>query len=58
LILRHIPKAQKAIKVQVYSFTSKEIAAALLKSQSNGIKIVILADKSQKTAVHSRVRAL
>ena len=26
LILRHIQKAQKSIKVQAYSFTSKEIA--------------------------------
>lgn len=58
LILRHIQKAQKSIKVQAYSFTSKEIAEALLKAQRRGVIVTIIADKSQKTTVHSQVKDL
>ncbi|MBY0463246.1 MAG: phospholipase D family protein [Alphaproteobacteria bacterium] len=58
LILEIIQKAQKTIKMQAYSFTSKEIADALVKAHQRGMKIIIIADKSNKVAAHSQVRDL
>ncbi|MBY0280530.1 MAG: phospholipase D family protein [Alphaproteobacteria bacterium] len=58
LILEAIQKAQKTIKMQVYSFTSKEIADALLTAHQRGVKVVIISDKSNRTAAHTQVRDL
>jgi phosphatidylserine/phosphatidylglycerophosphate/cardiolipin synthase-like enzyme len=53
LILEHIQKAQKSIKIQAYSFTSKEIAQALISAHLKGIKVIVIADKSQRKAHHT-----
>lgn len=58
LILETIQKAQQTIKVQAYSFTSKEIAEALLKAHQRGVKVIIIADKNNRTAAHTQVRDL
>lgn len=54
-ILKTLEKAQKSIYVQSFSFTSKEIAAALIAAQSRGIKVQILADRSQLTDQYSQI---
>ena len=50
--------ATKTIYVQCYSFTSKPIAEALLRAKNRGVKVVIIADESQKTAASSVVQDL
>lgn len=58
LILETIQKAQKTIKIQCYSFTSKEIANALVEAHQKGIKVTVIADKSQRTDSHTQVGEL
>lgn len=58
LILETIKKAQKTIRLQCYSFTSKEIANALVEAHQKGIKVTVIADKSQRTDSHTQVREL
>ena len=58
LILETIQKAQKTIRVQSYSFTSKEIAHALIKAHLKGIRVMVIADKSQRTASHTQMKEL
>ncbi len=58
LILETIQKAQKTIRVQSYSFTSKEIAHALVEAHQKGIKVTVIADKSQRPDSHTQVREL
>ncbi len=45
-ILYNIKKAKKTIFIQSYSFTSKEIAQALIDAASNGVKVILLIDSS------------
>jgi phospholipase D len=47
-IINKIDAARKEILVQSYSFTSPEIAEALIRAKKRGIKVVCLFDKSQK----------
>lgn len=58
IIQKEIDKAQKTIRVQAYSFTSKEIAQALIRAHLKGIKVIVLADKSQRQAHHTQVKEL
>ena len=58
LILKEIDKAQKTIKVQAYFFTSKEIAQALIRAHLKGIKVIVIADKSQRKTHHTQVKGL
>ena len=50
-----IDRAQKYILVQGYSFTSELIAKALVEAHRRGVKVMILLDKSQPTAVGSQI---
>jgi phospholipase D len=58
LIVQAIDQAEFSIKMQTYSFTSKEIAKALLRAQERGVEIRILADRSQLTAKYSQIPKL
>lgn len=58
LIIQAIDQAKFSIKMQTYSFTSKEIAKALLRAQRRGVEIRILADRSQLTAKYSQIPKL
>ena len=49
-ILSEINNAKSEILVQAYSFTSAPIAKALVEAHKRGIKVVVILDKSQKTA--------
>ena len=52
-IVREIGKAKKEILVQAYSFTSKDIAKALVDAHKRGIKTEIILDKSNRSAKYS-----
>jgi phosphatidylserine/phosphatidylglycerophosphate/cardiolipin synthase-like enzyme len=52
-IIREINKAQNAILVQAYSFTSAPIAKALLNAHRRGIRVEVILDKSQRTQKYS-----
>ncbi|WP_342262088.1 phospholipase D-like domain-containing protein [Alphaproteobacteria bacterium endosymbiont of Tiliacea citrago] len=50
-IVEHILSAKKEILVQAYSFTSKPIIDALISKRKEGVKIIIILDKSQEKSV-------
>jgi len=52
-IVKEISKAKQEILVQAYSFTSKEIAKALVDAHKRGVKTEIILDKSNRTAKYS-----
>lgn len=58
IILNLINNARKKIYVQSYSFTSQNIANALIKAHQRGIKVKILFDRSQLTARHSQIHTM
>ena len=49
-IIDEINNAKSEILVQAYSFTSAPIAKALVDAYKKGIKVVVILDKSQRTA--------
>jgi len=49
-IIDEISNAKSEILVQAYSFTSAPIAKALVDAHKKGVKVVVILDKSQKTA--------
>jgi len=53
LIVREIAAARQEIRVQAYSFTSPEIAAALAEAQGRGVAVRAILDKSQRTERYS-----
>jgi phosphatidylserine/phosphatidylglycerophosphate/cardiolipin synthase-like enzyme len=53
VIVRELDKAQSAVLVQAYSFTSYKIAMALLNAHKRGVKVEIILDKSQKSDQYS-----
>ena len=52
-IVNQIGKAKSEILIQAYSFTSKEIAAAIVKAHKRGVHVEIVMDKSNRTAKYS-----
>lgn len=58
LIETAINMAQHSIYLQCYSFTSAPIAEALHKAHQRGVKVEIIADRSQKTAPYAKIQQL
>jgi phosphatidylserine/phosphatidylglycerophosphate/cardiolipin synthase-like enzyme len=52
-ILRFIGEAKKSVHVAAYSFTSKEIAQALLEAKAHGMDVRVVVDKSQASGKYS-----
>jgi phosphatidylserine/phosphatidylglycerophosphate/cardiolipin synthase-like enzyme len=52
-IVKEISKAKSEILVQAYSFTSKEIAKALVDAHKRGVHTEIILDKSNKSQKYS-----
>ncbi len=52
-VINAIHEAKQSILVSAYSFTSKDIANALLEAKHNGISVKIILDKSQATQKYS-----
>lgn len=48
LVLRQIQEAQSSIFVAAYSFTSPEVAAALVKAYRRGVAVKVVLDDSQR----------
>jgi phosphatidylserine/phosphatidylglycerophosphate/cardiolipin synthase-like enzyme len=53
-IVEEINAAKKTILVQAYSFTSKEIAEALVAAHNRGVKVSAILDSDQETDSYSR----
>lgn len=51
-----IAKAQNAILVQAYTFTSRPIADALIQAHQRGVDVRILVDRSQLASKYTQVR--
>lgn len=58
LVVRTIDSAHATIEVAAYSFTSRPVAAALLRAKARGVAVRIVADKSQRTARYTSIRFL
>lgn len=52
-VVKEINQAKSEILIQAYSFTSKEIAAALIKAHNKGIRVEAILDKSNRSAKYS-----
>lgn len=52
-ITDNISKGDHSVLVQTYSFTSKDIADALIEAKNRGVKVKVLLDKSQRKQKYS-----
>ena len=52
-IVKEIGKAKSEVLVQAYSFTSKDIAKALIDAQKRGIHVEVILDRSNRSAKYS-----
>lgn len=50
LILSEISQAKRSIHVQAYSFTSRDIAEALVVAKNRGVSVEVILDRSQPKA--------
>lgn len=57
-IVRAIHTAENEIYVQAYSFTSQNIADALVAAFRRGVRVRVILDKSQRTAKGSKLKNL
>ncbi len=57
-IIEEIDAAKKAIRVQMYFFTSKPIAEALIEAKKRGVKVTVILDSSQQKMTYGRFRVL
>ena len=53
IILNEIATAHRSIRVQAYSFTSHEIADALIAAAKRGVDVAVIVDKSQTSERYS-----
>jgi phosphatidylserine/phosphatidylglycerophosphate/cardiolipin synthase-like enzyme len=57
-IINEINNAKSEILVQAYSFTSAPIAKSLVDAHKKGIRVVVILDKSQRTAHYTSASLL
>lgn len=57
-IVDQLNGAEKSVLVQAYSFTSKPIAEALINAFRRGVKVKVIADKSQLRGKGSKIKTL
>ncbi len=57
-IVDNLNWAEKSVRVQAYSFTSKPIAEALIAAHKRGVKVEVLLDKSQLRGKGSKLGLL
>jgi phosphatidylserine/phosphatidylglycerophosphate/cardiolipin synthase-like enzyme len=53
VVVRELDRAQKAILVQAYSFTSAPIAKTLVNAYKRGVDVRVILDESQRTEKYS-----
>lgn len=54
-VVARLASAQSEILMQAYSFTCKEIAAALVAAAARGVAVVVLLDKSNEKETHTEL---
>ena len=54
-VVAHVADARAEVLVQAYSFTSKEIANALIAAAGRGVTVVVLLDKSNERETHTEL---
>ena len=54
-VVAHVSGARFEVLVQAYSFTSKEIANALIAAVGRGVKVMVLLDKSNERETHTEL---
>lgn len=57
-IVQEIGRAKETVRVQMYMFTSKPIAQAIIDAQKRGVDCVVIADKSQEKMTYGRLPVL
>jgi len=57
-IVEEIGAAKETVRVQVYIFTSKPIANALIAAKKRGVRVEVILDKSQEKMTYGRFRVL
>jgi phosphatidylserine/phosphatidylglycerophosphate/cardiolipin synthase-like enzyme len=57
-IVREIGQAKNEVLVQAYSFTSKEIAEAVVNAHKRGVKVTVVLDRSQLKEQYSAANFL
>ena len=57
-IIDEIGKARKRLRVQVYMFTSKEIADAIAEAKKRGVNCEVIVDRSQEKMTYGRLPKL
>jgi phosphatidylserine/phosphatidylglycerophosphate/cardiolipin synthase-like enzyme len=57
-VITEISHAQKSIDIAMYSFTSREIAQALIEARGRNVKIRVVLDKAQRKERYSKSRYL
>jgi len=57
-VIREISKAQKSIDIAMYSFTTRDVAQALVEAKNRNVKVRIVLDKAQKNEHYSKSRYL
>jgi len=57
-IVEEIGAAKESVRVQVYFFTSKPIANALVAAKKRGVHVEVILDKSQEKMTYGRFRVL
>ena len=58
LIQQALSSAQQTIHLQAYTFTQKRITDSLLQAVKRGVKVIVILDKSQRTARFSEYSKL
>ena len=58
MIVQNLEKAKKSVEVQAYSFTSADIAKALIDAHKRGVPVRVILDKSQKSEKYSSLTFL
>lgn len=57
-IIKAVDHAKVSVLVQAYSFTSKDIAGALIRAKQRGVDVRVLADKGQWKARYTQLKNL
>ena len=57
-IIEELRKAKKQVRVQVYMFTAKEIADAIIEAKKRGVDCEIIVERSQEKMAYGRLPVL
>ena len=58
LIQKALETAKQTIHLQAYTFTQKKLTESLIEAAKRGVNVIVILDKSQRTAPYSQYHAL